>query len=577
VEAIIRGSRREVLRQLLHFQSAVFSSLLVLLVISVALWPRTEPASPEAPRPTFSEVARSAGIQATMRCGGPEKRWITEANGSGVAWLDYDNDGLMDLLIVNGAGMVELRKILGGEIPAATGPGVYLFHNLGNGRFEDVTARSGLTNPYWGTGANAADFDNDGYTDILITTIGRDLLYRNNHDGTFTEVGGAAGLSRDVAWHTGSAFGDFDGDGWLDLFVTGYIDVHAVSFAEPAPVCDYLGKHTFCGPNGLKGARGILYHNNGDGTFRDITRQAGLATVAPAHGFTVVADDFNQDGKLDLFVANDSDPNYLFLNQGNGTFKEVALDKGLAYNADGRAQSNMGVAVGDLSRSGRLDVAITTFYRDYFPVFRQAKNGEYEEVSVQTGLAAATSAYLGWGCGFADFANDGAKEFWSANGHVYPQVDSYFQPFAIFGLVAGRFAATYLYPPIPDNSYRGAAVADYDNDGLMDVAVLPIAGSPLLLHNETKSPRGWVGLALRGTKSNRDAIGASVRLSACGVEFFDTVRNGGSYISRNDPRLHFGLGGCGKITRLTVRWPSGTEQVLHDLPANRYITIEEAR
>ena len=573
----MKGSRREVPRQLLHFQSAVFSALLVLLVTSVALWPRTEPASPEAPRLTFSEVARSAGIQATMRCGGPEKRWITEANGSGVAWLDYDNDGLMDLLIVNGSGMAELRKILGGEIPAATGPVVYLFHNLGNGRFEDVTARSGLTNPYWGTGANAADFDNDGYTDILITTIGRDLLYRNNHDGTFTEVGAAAGLSRDVAWHTGSAFGDFDGDGWLDLFVTAYIDVNAVSFAEPAPVCDYLGKHTFCGPNGLKGGRGILYHNNGDGTFRDITRQAGLAAVAPAHGFTVVADDFNQDGKLDLFVANDSDPNYLFLNQGNGTFKEVALDKGLAYNADGRAQSNMGVAVGDLSRSGRLDVATTTFYRDYFPVFRQAKNGEYEEVSVQTGLAAATSAYLGWACGFTDFANDGAKEFWSANGHVYPQVDSYFQPFAIFGLVAGRFAATYLYPQIPDNSYRGAAVADYDNDGLMDVAVLPIAGSPLLLHNETKSPRGWVGLALRGTKSNHDAIGASVRLSACGVEFFDTVRNGGSYISRNDPRLHFGLGGCGKITRLAIRWPSGTEQVLHDLPANRYITIEEAR
>ena len=249
----MKGSRREVPRQLLHFQSAVFSALLVLLVTSVALWPRTEPASPEAPRLTFSEVARSAGIQATMRCGGPEKRWITEANGSGVAWLDYDNDGLMDLLIVNGAGMEELRKILGGEIPAATGPGVYLFHNLGNGRFEDVTARSGLTNPYWGTGANAADFDNDGYTDILITTIGRDLLYRNNHDGTFTEVGAAAGLSRDVAWHTGSAFGDFDGDGWLDLFVTGYIDINAVSFAEPAPVCDYLGKHTFCGPNGLKG------------------------------------------------------------------------------------------------------------------------------------------------------------------------------------------------------------------------------------------------------------------------------------------------------------------------------------
>lgn len=548
----------------------------MLFTVSAVLWPRTPPGAP-APRLTFSEVAEHAGIRATMRCGGPEKRWIPEANGSGVAWLDYDNDGLMDLLVVNGSGMEELRKTLGGAIPTQSVPGVYLFHNLGNGRFEDVTARAGLSNPYWGTGANAADFNNDGYTDILITTIGRDLLYRNNRDGTFTEIGAQAGLSRELAWHTGSAFGDFDGDGWLDLFVTGYLDLHSLSFAEPAPACEFLGKHTFCGPIGLKGTRGILYHNNGDGTFRDITREAGLADVPPAHGFTVVAADFNQDGKTDLFVANDSDPNFLFLNQGNGTFKEAGFDKGLAYNADGRVQSNMGAAVGDMAHSGHLDLVTTTFHRDYFPVFRQGKGGEYDEVSAQTGLASATSPYLGWACGFTDFGNDGEQEFWSANGHVYPQVDAYFQPFVIFGLHAGRYAQAWVYPTVANNSYRGAAVADYDNDGLMDIAILPIAGAPLLLHNETQ-PRGhWAGLALRGTRSNRDGIGASVRITACGVEQFDTVRNGGSYISRSDPRLHFGLGDCDKVTRIAIRWHDGFEQVLNDQPANRYITIEEPR
>ena len=558
-------------------RSAILFTLLLFFMTSVAVWPRTGADGEDAWQLRFSEVAQQSGIRATMRCGGPEKRWIPEANGSGVAWLDYDRDGRMDLLVVNGSGMDELRKTLSGQTPVPTAPGVYLFHNLGNGHFEDVTARAGLSNPYWGTGANAADFNNDGYPDILITTIGRDLLYRNNGDGTFTEVSAAAGLSRKVAWHTGSAFGDFDGDGWLDLFVTGYVDLDTFSLAEPAPVCDYLGKHVFCGPIGLKGTRGILYHNNGDGTFRDITKAAGLADVTPAHGFTVLAADFNQDGKTDLFVANDSDPNYLFLNKGDGTFKEAAFDEGVAYNADGRAQSNMGAALGDFDHSGRMDLVTTTFHRDYFPVFRQGKGGEYQEVSAQTGLAAATSAYLGWACGFTDFANDGDREFWSANGHVYPQVDSYFQPFVIFGNRAGRFAASYRYPSVPDNSYRGAAVADYDNDGRMDVAILPISGAPLLLHNETQPARRWVGLELRGTKSNRDAIGATVRITACGADSVDSVRNGGSYISRNDPRLHFGLGGCDKVSRVAIRWPGGKEQVLTDLPSDRYTTVEEPR
>ena len=527
----------------------------------------------------FSEVAAMAGVRANMRCGSPEKRWIPEANGSGLAWLDYDNDGLMDLLIVNGSSMEELRRTIKSEDAMATAPdsarGVYLFHNLGHGRFEDVTGRAGLRNPYWGTGANAADFNNDGYTDILITTLGRDLLYRNNGNGTFTEIGGPAGLSRTIAWHTGSAFGDFDGDGWLDLYVSGYVDLKLFSLTEPAPVCEYLGKKTFCGPIGLPGTRGILYHNNHDGTFSDVTKSAGLADLPPSHSFTVVADDFNQDGHIDLLVANDSDPNFLLLNRGDGTFREAALERGVAFNADGRAQSNMGVAVGDLTHTGRMDVLTTTFHHDYFPLFRQDANGYYAEVAAQTGLAGVTSQYLGWACGLTDFDNSGTRMFWSANGHVYPQLDAYFQPLTIFRMMAGKFSRAWEYPGKPQNSYRGAATADYDNDGGMDLAVLPVDGAPLLLHNDTAQRGAWIGLTLQGRKSNRDAVGARVRVEACGASQYGNVGSGGSYLSRNDPRLHFGLGGCTAVSRIEIRWPGGARQELERVSVNRYSRIEE--
>ena len=525
----------------------------------------------------FTEVAASAGIRAEMLCGGPEKRWIPEANGTGAAWLDYDNDGLMDLLIVNGSTMERLRRIVAGREPVPARNGVYLFHNLGNGKFEDVTERAGLRNDYWGTGANAADYNNDGYTDILITTIGVDLLYKNNGNGTFSEVGTAAGLSRSVEWHTGSAFGDFDEDGYLDLYVAGYTDIHSISLNEPAPVCPYAGVSAFCGPIGLPAGRGVLYHNNGNGTFTDVTKRAGLDQVKPSHGFTAVFDDFNQDGKIDLFVANDSDPNFLFMNQGDGTFKESALERGVAFNGDGRAQSNMGVAVGDTGNQGRLNILTTTFFDDYFPLFKQDKSGFFDDASTPAGLTMLTKRYLGWACGFADFDNDGRRDLWLANGHVYPSVPQYFQPFVVLRNNGGAFSEAFRFPEPVNKSYRGGCAGDFDNDGRIDVAVLPIAGQPLLLQNKTTNTNSWVGLQFRGTRSNRDAIGASVQVASCGTTQFETVRNGGSYLSRNDPRLHFGLGGCTKVDRVNVRWPSGTAQVLNDLPVNRYTTIEEPR
>jgi hypothetical protein len=548
-----------------------YQPLLAVLLLAGAAWALTNSGI------EFAEVAEKAGIRAEMRCGGPEKRWIPEANGSGAAWLDYDNDGLMDLLIVNGSTMDRLRSVIADETPTPVKNGVYLFHNLGNGKFEDVTEKAGLMNPYWGTGANTADYNNDGFTDILITTIGVDLLYKNNGNGTFTEVGTAAGLSRKVAWHTGSAFGDFDGDGNLDLFIASYLDLQALSLKEPAPVCPYAGVAGFCGPIGLKGGRPILYRNNGDGTFRDVTKQAGLGDVKPTHGFTAVADDFNQDGKTDIFMANDSDPNSLFVNQGDGTFKESALERGVAFNADGRVQANMGVAIGDLDHQGRMGILTTTFYDDYFPLFQQDKSGTFDEVGSAAGLPALTKPYLGWACGLADFRNNGQRDFWTANGHVYPLVAHYFQPFTVFQNDGGTFSLGYSYPAVPNNSYRGGCQGDFNNDGKMDVLVLPIAGQPLLFANKTANDNSWIGLKLRGTRSNRDAFGASVQIEYCGKKQFDTMRNGGSYISGNDPRLHFGLGVCAKVDKVTVKWPRGTVQVFSDVALNKYSILEERR
>ena len=527
---------------------------------------------------SFVDIAAQAGIKAEMVCGSPAKKWIFEANGSGVAVLDYDNDGLLDILIVNGSTMDRLAQILSGNTPPAPKGAIYLFRNLGNGQFEDVTAKSGLFNPYWGTGANATDFNNDGYTDILVTTIGVDLLFRNNGNGTFTEVGKAAGLSQEIQWHTGSAFGDYDNDGKPDLYIVGYVDIRSLDLRGAPKVCNYRGLPGFCGPLNLKGAPDILYHNNGNGRFADVTVRAKVVDAPARYGFSVVFEDFNQDGKPDIFVANDSGANYLYLNAGDGTFRESALGSGVAFNSNGQSQANMGTAVGDYDNDGNIDLLTTTFSEDYFPLFRQTAPGFFDEVSAAAGLSAVTVPYLGWACGFTDFDNDGERDLWVANGHVYPNADklgstTYLQPFSVFKNRRGHFSEVPL--GLPKNSYRGACTGDFRNNGQMDLVVLPISGAPLLLSNRTANHNPWIGFRLEGTRSNRDALGTRVRIEACGHLQFDTVRNGGSYLSRNDPRLHFGLGSCGTVEQASIVWPSGKRQVLKNLPINRYLTLRE--
>jgi enediyne biosynthesis protein E4 len=528
----------------------------------------------------FVDTATEAGIRAQLRCGGPEKKWIPEANGSGAAWLDYDNDGWLDLLIVNGSTIEQLSKIVSGKAPGSPHGGIYLYKNLRDGRFQDVTSEAGLANPYWGTGANAADYNNDGYTDILVTTIGVDLLYKNNSDGTFSGVGKSAGLSQKIAWHTGSAFGDYDNDGDLDLYVVGYVDAQSLPLDATPPVCQYRGLAVFCGPRDLKGERDLLYRNNGNGTFAEVTQEVGVNDSHAYYGFSAVFDDFNQDGKVDIFVANDSCPNYLYLNLGNGTFKEAGLTSGVALNVDGQVQANMGVAVGDYDNDGDIDLLTTTFSEDHFPLFEQQRSGFFEDVSFRVGLGTTTIPYLGWGCGFPDFDNDGDRDLWLANGHVYPTADmlsstSYFQPLAVFENQGGKFSFVQSASPVPKNSYRGGCAGDFNNDGKIDLVVLPISGSPLLLANQTKTQHSWIGFKLRGRQSNLDGIGAQVRIEHCGQSQFDTSRNGGSYLSHNDPRLHFGLRSCTKLERVVITWPGGRVQELKDIKANQYVTVQE--
>jgi hypothetical protein len=549
------------------------------LVLGGALWVLATPPVENPIR--FREISQKAGITGITVSGRPGGAALIEANGSGVCWLDYDNDGWLDLYVVNGATLDDLPA-------AARGAGTpyrnYLYHNNGNGTFTDVTEKAGVAGRRWGTGCAAADYDNDGRVDLFVANIGECLLYRNNGDGTFTDVARKAGVAGGLNWHTGAAFGDYDGDGRLDLYVAGYVELSEM--LAPQKRCSWRGVQVFCGPGGFRGAPDALYHNNGDGTFSDVTRAAGVEDRDLLYGLTVSFEDFDNDGRPDIFVANDRGRNYLYHNLGNGKFEETGETWGAAYPVEGRPQANMGVALGDYDHNGATDIFVTAFSQDHYTLYQNTGNRLFLDVSSETGIASVTHAFLGWGVFFADFDNDGWLDLFAANGHVYPEVDrarGFSEGFAQRPLLfrqasPGIFLEVGLRSglgAVSRHSSRGSAWADFNNDGNVDIVYTNLHAAPTLLENITNTAHHWIAIKTAGTRSNRDGIGAKATVRAGGLVQHASVRSGESYLSCNDPRMHFGLGPHRQIDEIEIRWPSGRVDRLRNVPADRIVTIQE--
>ncbi|HET9192945.1 MAG TPA: CRTAC1 family protein [Vicinamibacterales bacterium] len=532
-------------------------------------------ASPQAGqdlRIRFTDVTSSSGLASFVNVSGtPTKDFITDANGNGVAFFDYDNDRDLDVLLVSGSTLEALFK--GGHQMVA------LYRNDG-ARFTDVTKASGLIRRGWGTGVCIADYDNDGFEDVYVTAFGPNVLWRNVDGRTFT----ATRQAQDPRWSTGCAFGDYDRDGHVDLYVANYVRFVPgnVPMRGQSECGRFMNIDSFCGPRPLPGEPDTLYRNDGKGVFTNVTRSAGI--VDPGHyGFGVVFSDLDDDGWLDIFVANDSTPNLFFQNRRNGTFSERALQSGLAVSADGREQAGMGVDVGDYNGDGRLDLVKTNFAQDYTSLYRNEGNGLFVDASFRSGLAATLGPYLGWGVGFIDVDNDALLDVFIANGHVYPDVEktgtsSYRQRNQLFRNVGrGQYRHITMQvagPLLTQQSSRGAAFGDYDNDGDTDILVSVIDDRPILLRNDSTGGH-WVTFRLEGKTSNRSAIGARVTVQAGSRRQVAEVRSGGSYISHNDTRVHFGLGTAASVDRVIVRWPNGTVETLGGASADRFYVVRE--
>ena len=536
---------------------------------------------PTPPRINFVDIAARAGLTAKTVAGDEKrKKYIIETTGSGAAFIDYDNDGWPDVFLVNGSTLAGFPK---GQEPTS-----HLYHNNGDGTFTDVSRKAGVALTGWGQGVCAGDYDNDGWVDLFITFWGHNVLLHNNGDGTFTDVTKKVGLWNDkVRWGTGCAFIDYDRDGKLDLFVSEYVDFDPNHTPEPgsSSLCQWKGISVMCGPRGLQGTRNELYHNNGDGTFSDVSDKSGVSKTDPYYCFTALTGDFDNDGWPDIFVACDSTPSLLFHNNHDGTFAEIAVKAGVAYNEDGREQAGMGAHAVDYDGDGWLDIIRTNFSDETSTLYRNNGDGTFTDATYVSGLGVNTQ-FLGWGTLFIDVDNDGWPDLFMANGHVYPEVDSnglnstfrerkvlYWNQhngkFKDISLDAGPGITT------PFNSH-GVAAADFDNDGAVEILVNNSHDAPSLLKNYGEHGN-WVSLKLVGTKSNRDAIGARVTVSAAGHNQLQEVRSGGGYISQSDFRLHFGLGKAAKAETVEVKWPSGQRQVFHDVEADKFYLIEEGK
>jgi hypothetical protein len=459
-----------------------------------------------------------------------------------------------------------------------------LYRNDGKGKFTDVTLYAGVAGRGWGQGCAAADFDNDGFTDLLVTNFGCNELFRNTGDGTFTETAFTAGISGGNSWHTGAAFADYDNDGWVDLFVAGYVEFDIAVQKNYLPLCNYRTLSTFCGPRGFRGAPHALYRNNRDGTFREVTEEAGVTNRENYYGLGVLFQDLDGDGRPDILVANDACFNYFYRNLGNGKFKEEALMKGIACCKDGTEQANMGMAVGDYDNDGKPDVFITTYSEDHYTLYRN-RGDMFDDVTREAGLYDVTLPFMGWGTLFLDYNNDGFRDLFAANGHLFPEVDQHFkdshykQRLLLFENEHGKefrdISGETGLSDLEAHSARGAAACDLDNDGRMDIAVVNMDEPPSLLRNTFDSQNHWLRIQTVGTRTNRSGIGARVEVIAGQLKQVDWVHSGGSFLSQSDMRVHFGLGSFQRVDALKVSWPSGVADTLHDLKADRDIVVRE--
>jgi hypothetical protein len=534
--------------------------------------------SAATPELLFRDITREAGITFQHHAA-PEKRFIVESMSGGVALFDYDNDGLPDIYFVDSL-TVDTAK----DPKAARSA---LYRNLGNGRFQDVTDKAGIGHPGWGMGVCTADVDGDGWEDVYVTGLGGNHLYRNNHDGTFADVTERAGL-RVGGWSAGCGFADYDHDGRLDLFVSRYVSIdldHLPEFGKDK-TCQYRGVPVQCGPRGLKGETDVLFHNDGNGHFTDVSQKAGVSDPKGYFGLGVAWFDYNDDGWPDLYVANDSTPKFFYVNQKNGTFKDQAFPLGVAVSEDGSEQGSMGLAIGDYDHSGRFSVFVTNFSEEYNDLYHN-DGDHFSDVSFRSRTAASSLPYVGWGDAFIDYDNDTWPDIIAVNGHVYPQLDR-----VKLGASAGYRQRKLLYHNRGDGTFdevsarygpalmdervsRGLAMGDLDNDGRVDLVINDLDGAPQILHNEIASRGNWLIVKLKGTAPNTDAIGAIVTVVTGQVKQMSLVQSGTSYISQDDMRRHFGLGAATEVDDITVKWPDGTVTKQQKVKANQIVQIAQ--
>ena len=530
------------------------------------------------PVPQLEDITAKTGIT-FKHTSDPAKRYIVESMSGGVILLDYDRDGWPDIYFTN-APTVEMA------IKGQKSLGV-LYHNNHDGTFTDVTAKSGLSTPCFAMGGAIGDYNNDGWPDLYVTCLGGNILYRNNGDGTFTDVTAKAGVA-DGRWSTGAAFGDYDGDGFVDLMVTNYVDFHLDDLPGfgSAPFCKYRGIDVQCGPRGLRGAEDSLFHNNGDGTFTEVSKAAGVSDPNRYYGLGVIWADFNNTGRPDIYIANDSTPKYLYKNEGNGKFKDIGLESGTAVSDDGSEQASMGIAVGDYNHTGRPSLYVTNFSDENDLLYKNEGDWNFQEVSYAARVALPSLPWVKWGTAFVDMDNDGWLDLIAVTGHVYPQVDSlpsgggYREP-KMFHLNQkdGTFcdASDMAGKALMERHVsRGLAVGDLFNDGNMDVVIGDLDGGPMILRNQGVPGRHWVSFELTGgPKSNRLALNARITLVSGGMTQTDEVHSGGSYLSQNDLRIHFGLANATKIDKVEIHWPSGYNEVLTNLAADQHYSVLE--